>query len=184
MSMRAPIDRERIEQFLKRLDATAHQAGRVFLVGGAVLVHGGLRGRTLDIDLVIEADNAASEQALLQAIRQIKDELQVNIERSSPADFIPLPGGWHERARWVGRYGRLEVFYFDYYSPALSKINRASERDLEDVALLLQRGLISLEGLDAAYQEIKPQLGMGKYFNADPAQFAVHYAIALQRAGG
>lgn len=178
MSMRAPVDRERIEQFLKRLDAEAHRPGRILLVGGAALVHEGVRGRTLDVDLVIEADD---ESAILAAIRRLKDDMQVNVKLASPGDFIPLPSGWHDRAVWAGRYGLLDVYYFDFYSLALSKIARASERDIDDVIALVQRGLIDPDRLDAAMHEIAPQLGMGRYFNLDPDQFAANYAAVRRR---
>ncbi len=181
MSMRPLVDREKIDRFLKRLDAVAHQPGRIFLTEGAVLVHEGLRGRTLDVDLVVETEDPSSEQTLLLAIRKLKYELQINVELSAPGDFIPLPAGWHERSHWVGRYGQLDVFYFDFYSLALSKISRANERDIQDVVLLYQRGLITLDALDAAYQEIRPQVGMGRYFNIDPARFDAHYALVRQR---
>jgi len=46
------------------------------------------------------------------------------------------------------------VFYFDFYSIALSKIQRGSTRDINDVRLLLQQGYIDLQGLDEAYQAV------------------------------
>ena len=178
MSLRPPVDKGRIEQFLRRLDATAHQTGRVYLVGGSALVHSGLRGRTLDIDLTVEADDV---NGLLVAIRQVTHELQVNVKMASPGDFVPLPSGWHDRAQWVGRFGQLDVFYFDFYSIALSKIARGSQRDIDDVVLLAQSGVIDRAQLDAAYAEIEPQLGMGRYFNYEPDIVAANYGLVRQR---
>ncbi len=37
------------------------------------------------------------------------------------------------QAKFVGRYGKVDVFYFDFSSLALSKISRGSHRDLIDV---------------------------------------------------
>ena len=43
MSMRAPADRARIEQFLERLGQRAHTPGRLYLVGGTTMVYEGFR---------------------------------------------------------------------------------------------------------------------------------------------
>ncbi len=91
-------------------------------------------------------------------------------------DFIPLPKEWESHARYVGRYGNIDVFYFDFYSIALSKIQRGNARDINDVKLLIQQGIITLPELDAAYNEILPQVGKRPYTRLDPEQFAAHYA--------
>lgn len=176
--MRPPVDRQRIEQFLKRLDAEAHAPARVYLVGGTALVHMGLRARTLDVYLALESD---AEGQILVAIRRLTHDLQINVELASPGDFIPLPAGWHDRAQWVGRYGQLDVFYFDPISLALSKIARANERDVDDVVALIRRGTIDVDELRAAYEQIRLQLGAGRYFNIDPDEYAAHFTHILSR---
>ena len=55
---------------------------------------------------------------------------------------IPLPPQAQERRRLVGHYGQLDVYVFDLYSIALSKIARGFETDFEDVLFLLVRGLL------------------------------------------
>jgi hypothetical protein len=106
-------------------------------------------------------------------------QLSINVELASPADFIPLPSDWQTRSPFVGRYGNTDVFYFDYYALALSKIARGTSRDLSDVLLLAQNGLIHRDVLETAYQQILPQLGHGRFFNIDPVKFAEQYAAAL-----
>lgn len=177
MSMRPPVDKQRIDEFLRRLGAE-RPSGRIFLVGGTAMVHQGLRGRTLDVDLTLEPDD---DMELLQSIRRLKDEMQVNVEIVSPGDFIPLPAGWHDRSPYVGRYGNLDVFYFDFYSIVLSKIARANERDVDDVVLLIQRGFVDLAQLDATVQATLPLLGTGRYFNIAPDVVAANYAAIRQR---
>ena len=112
MSMRPEVDQNRIEGFLLRL-GQEHQPGRLFLVGSSALVHKGLRARMVEVDIAIEADDAGT---LFDAVRRLKDEMQINVELASPGDFVPLPAGWHERSLWVGRYDALDVFYFDFYA--------------------------------------------------------------------
>lgn len=84
-------------------------------------------------------------------------------------------------AKYIGRYGKVDAFYFDFYSLALSKISRGSDRDLIDVKLLVQQKVITLEGLDAAYHEVLPRIGKRPYINLDPQKFAERYAIVRQQ---
>ena len=178
MSMRPSVDKRQIEDFLKNLGRAYRKPGRLYLVGGAALVHAGLRvGSTEDIDLDIRATN---EDEMTDAIRQLKDTMKINVEFASPADFIPVPSQWEMNASYVGRYGSIDAFYFDFYSIALSKIQRGSTRDINDVKLLLQHKFINLEGLDAAFQEVLPQVGKRPYIRLDPKQFAARYDAVRQ----
>jgi len=179
MSMRHNASKVDIEKFLTTLGKMFHKPGRLYLAGGAALVHMGLRaGSTLDIDVVIET---ADEDEMVTAIRRIVEQMQINIEFSSPEDFIPLPTHWVTQTEYIGRYGSIEAFYFDFYSLALSKISRGSERDLIDVKLLVQQKAITLEGLDAAYNEVLPRVGKRPYINLDPQKFAERYASVRQQ---
>ena len=85
------------------------------------------------------------------------------------------------QARYIGRYGSVDAFYFDFYSLALSKISRGSDRDLIDVKLLVHQKIITLEGLDAAYNEVLPRMGKRPYINLNPQKFAERYAIVRQQ---
>ena len=179
MSLRPDVSRDDIERFLQQFGQLSQQPGRLYLAGGAELVHGGIRGEgatTFDIDLRIDVGDESAAETL---IRQLMRQLSINVELASPADFIPLPSDWQTRSPFVGRYGNTDVFYFDYYALALSKIARGTSRDLSDVLLLAQNGLIQRDVLETASQQILPQLGHGRFFNIDPVTFAEQYAAAL-----
>ena len=83
-------------------------------------------------------------------------------------------------AKYIGRYGTVDAFYFDFYSIALSKIQRGNTRDINDIKLLLQEKVITLQGLDDAYNEILPRVGKGPYNKLDPKQFAANYIAVRQ----
>ncbi len=173
MSMRRSVDKTTIESFLQELGRTFHKPGRLYLVRGAALVHSGVRsGFTEDIDVQV---NGANEGDLIVAIQKLIERLQINIEFAAPGDFMPLPSQWEAQARFVGRYGSIDVFYFDFYSIALSKIERGNNRDIADVKLLVQQGIITLDELDKAYQEVLAQLGKGRYPRVTPQRFAERY---------
>ena len=178
MSMRPNVDRRTIDHFLTELGRRFRQGGRIYLVGGAALVHAGIRpavsAATQDIDLEVASGD------LYQTVNQLKQSLNINVEFASPGDFIPLPQDWQNRSRYVGRYGAIDVFYFDFYSIALSKIDRGTTRDLQDVALLLQNHEITLIELDRAAQEVAAQMGKGAYKRLDPDAFLARYHAIRQ----
>ncbi len=175
MSMRPKVDKARVEDFLKNLGRNFRKAGRLYLVGGAALVHSGVRpGSTVDIVIEISGEN---EGEMIDAIQRLIQQMNINIEFASPRDFMPLPKHWLTQSRYIGRYGTVDVFYFDFYSIALSKMQRGSDLDLNDVKLLLQQGMITLEGLDQAYKEVFAQLKETSYRKKlNPQQFAERYA--------
>jgi hypothetical protein len=173
MSMRQSVDKAAIESFLQQLGRTFLKPARLYLVGGAALVHLGVRpGFTQDIDIQVGGVN---EGELIVAIQRLIQQMQVNVEFASPVDFIPLPTQWETQARFIGRYGKIDVFYFDFYSIALSKIERGNNRDIADVKLLVQQGIITLSELDVAFQEVLSQLGKGRYPRITPQRFSERY---------
>ena len=117
---------------------------------------------------------------MFNAIRQLVRQMNINVEPASPGNFIPLPKQWMAQSKFIGRYGTIDVFYFDFYSIALSKIERGNTRDINDVKLLVQQKVITLEELDAAYQEVLPQVGNPPYERLDPQRFAERYTAVRQ----
>lgn len=175
MSMRQSVGRQDIEQFLVEVGRT-RQPGRLYLVGGAAMVHKGIRpGETLDIDIQVTSDPAN----LTAQIAQLKQKLNINIEFASPGDFMPLPAQWEVRSEFIRRYGQVDVFYFDWYSIALSKTQRGSRRDIADVQLLVRQGFVDVAELDALYQDVLNKIGKPPYDrllpNLSPQRFSQNY---------
>src|SRR4051812_27880033 len=120
------------------LGAAAGRDGDCYLTGGATAVLYGWRATTLDIDILLEPE----QDEALRALPLIKEELAVNVELASPADFIPLPEGWRDRSPFAAREGQLSFRHFDPYSQALAKLERGHAQDVEDVRAMLARTLI------------------------------------------
>ena len=66
------------------------------------MVYEGLRQQTLDITISIEVDNK-DHSSFVEAVRDLKEQLSLNVEEVSPAEFIPLPKGYRERSPFIGR---------------------------------------------------------------------------------
>lgn len=172
--MRQPVDRARIEAFARALGREARRDTKLYLTGGATAVLHGWRAATLDIGVRFEPE--ADE--LLLAIARLKDELDLNVERASPPDSIPELPGWRERSPFVLREGRIDVHDFDFYSQALSKIERGFEQDLEDVAAMLHHELVDRERTRELFTEIEPSLF--RYPAIDPSSFRAKVERALR----
>ena len=139
------------------------------------MVYEGLRQQTLDIDISFEVDDQ-DRSAFVEAVRVLQERLSLNIEEASPADFIPLPAGYLERSPVICRYGQLEVYHFDLYSTALSKIERGTESDLDDVLSLLQCGRIELAVLAEYFEEIMVHYAT-ESIKQDPVEFRRKFDI-------
>ena len=103
-----------------RTRRAAQRPARVYLTGGATATLEGWRASTIDIDLKLVPD----DDALLRAIPELKESLQINVELAAPIDFIPVADGWEDRGRFIAQEGRLAFYDFDLTAQALSKIER------------------------------------------------------------
>lgn len=152
--MRCPSHKEKIIRFMESLGNRIRKKGRVYLTGGGSAVLFGWRENTIDIDIKPEHDS----DEIFRAIASLKNELDVNIELASPADFIPPLPGWEERSIFIQNSGSLHFFHYDFYAQALSKIERGHEQDLRDVQAMFSQGLIQQETLLGLFEAIRPNL--------------------------
>ncbi|GAB1343471.1 DUF6036 family nucleotidyltransferase [Gemmatimonas sp.] len=163
--MREIANSERIDRFLTALAQAATVPTTVYLVGGATAVLTGWRESTRDIDLVIRPES----DSLLRAIPRLKDQLAINVEFAAPDHFIPVPPHWEARSPIVKRIGLLTVRHYDLTAQALAKIERSHVRDLADVRAMLAAGLVTANGLRAAFAEAEPDLY--RYPAVDPESY-------------
>ena len=163
--MRELADGERVRRFMKELGAAARDETVCYLVGGGTAVLVGWRTTTLDVDIRLEPES----DDLLRALVALKNDLRMNVELASPADFIPLPDGWRERSPFVAREGHVVFRHFDPLSQALAKLERGHRHDRADVEALLAAGLVERDRLLEAYEEIEPELY--RFPAIDPRRF-------------
>lgn len=163
--MRRLVDIQRLRAFLRALGQEARGESRVYVTGGASAVLLQWRLSTIDVDLKFEPER----DEVLRAIPQLKDQLELNVELASPGDFIPELPGWRDRSPFIVREGPLFFHHYDFYSQALSKLERRHARDREDVSQMHARGLIDLARLREFFAAIEPQLY--RYPAIDPRSF-------------
>ena len=108
----------------------------------------------LDYTFDVEAEQADLFQSTLA---DLAAEMQLDLDDVPLAEFIPLPPKAYERRQMVGQFGELQVFIFDPYSIALSKIARGFEADLEDVVFMWREGVIAFDELERQFEAVLPR---------------------------
>jgi hypothetical protein len=163
--MRDETNKAKLERFMEELGAAAQGPGRVFLTGGGTAVLAGWRQMTVDIDIAA----APEPLGFFEAIAQLKETLNVNVELASPHDFIPELPGWQSRSLFIARHGHIDFFHYDFYSQALAKIERGHVRDLADVDAMLERKMVTRQILWEMFLKIEPALI--RYPGIEPGAF-------------
>ena len=163
--MRGHVDPAKLHLLMRELGRRARGPGRIYLTGGASALLEGWRQATVDVDLKLDPEPAG----IFEAIAEIKDDLDVNIELAAPDQFLPSLPDWRARSPHVARHGEVDFHHYDFRAQALSKLARGFERDLADVHAMLDRGLVSQDDLRAALDEIRP--GLVRHPALDAAAF-------------
>lgn len=178
-----------LHTFLARLDAAFGRAGRLYLVGESSLVFEGWRGWTDHV--AFTADVAPEDRAAFDAaVAAVQRALGVAVLDESPADLIPLPDGYRDRAvpaagagdGYGGAAEGLAVFHFDPYSVAFRFIARGDEPDYHLVLLMREKGWVTFEEMDARLAALLPRFSMAT-IQQDPAEFRRKYKGLRQMAG-
>ena len=168
-----------VEIFLTRLGQCYRYPGTLYLVGGTSLLLVASKTSTFDIDVQFTIAPEHHTE-FVRCLRQVARDLGFPVEQASPEQFIPLPVGFGDRHHFIGRYGSLDVFHFDFYSVALAKIHRGNEKDFADVTSMIQSGLIDLAKLADYLDEILPEY---EFYSpsADPVSFRRKFTVLRNR---
>ncbi len=163
--MRHNLDKDRLTEFFRRLGHSARTPGNCYLTGGATAVWHGWRETTIDVDLKLDPEPGG----VFEALAALKGELQINIELASPELFIPELKDWRSRSSFIGTFGRVSFFHYDYIAQALAKLERGHAQDLFDVHMMFSSNLVTQDALLRELENIKAALS--RYPAIDPEDF-------------
>jgi hypothetical protein len=152
--MRSNVDPQKINQLMQALGREAQGTGCIYFTGGASALLVGWRSSTVDVDIRLDPEPSG----IFQAIANIKQGLNINIELASPQDFLPALPGWRDRSIFIGKQGSISFYHYDFTSQALSKLSRGFDRDIKDVEAMYAQKLFSLVDLQAGLAAIEPEL--------------------------
>ncbi len=173
--MPSEVTSEVVEVWLAALGRCFRHPGRLYLVGGTSLLLVGAKTVTLDVAVQFEVE-AAYHTEWVRCVRQVSRQLGIPVEQVSPADFIPLPTGHEARHQYIGRFGQLDVFHFDFYSVALSKVHRGNEKDFTDLVAMVQQGLVEMDQLKRYFREVLQHVEAHD-ISASPEEFQRKFAL-------
>lgn len=163
--MRPPVTGAKIGRLMVALGQSVRGPGTIFFTGGVTALLHGWRDTTIDIDLKALPEPSG----LYEALAELKERENVNIELASPDDFIPELPGWRERSLFIARHGQVDFYHYDPYAQALAKIERGHVRDQADVVCMVEAGLVKMETLRELFQHVVPALI--RYPAIDPVAF-------------
>lgn len=149
--MREAVTEPRLRTFMRAIADEAREPGRIYFTGGACAVLQHWRESTLDIDITIIPES----DRILRTIPDLKERLHVNVELASPADFVPPLPGWETRSPFIALEGPIAFHHYDFYSQALSKLERSHQKDLLDVSAMIRDGLVDPERLRALFEGVE-----------------------------
>src|ERR1043165_9399873 len=152
--MRENLTTAKLHQFMREVAEGLREPGRIYIAGGASALLRGWRETTLDVDIKIVPEHSR----ILDNIPRLKERLRINVELASPADFVPALRGWEDRSPFIEQVGPISFHHFDFYTQCLSKLERAHQTDLDDVAAMVRDGLVNPKRLLALYDEAEPDL--------------------------
>ena len=168
-----------LEAFLQRLGRCFHFPARLYLVGGSSLLL--VAGKTSTFDIDVQFSTAHEHHTeFIRCLRTVSREMGILVDWASPEPFLPLPAGFQARCQFVGRYGSLDVFHFDFYSIALATVHRGNEKDFDDVVRMVQTGLISITVLESYLEQILPEYEYHQP-SADPATFRRKFELLKEK---
>ncbi len=172
-----PVTPETLSEFLKQLGESYTDRATLYLLGGSALLLLGSQRQTLDIDYTTDLD-PQQQRELETIMTQLAAQYRLDIEAVPIAEFVPLPPGSDTRRRFVGRYGNIDVYLYDLYTIALSKIARGFDTDLEDVVFLIQTNQINLTELKQYFLAVLPRAAQADII---PSEFQQYFQELLQR---
>lgn len=139
---------------MRMLGASATSEGRVYFTGGVTALLMKWRASTVDIDIKMVPE----QDSLFRALPSLKESLEMNIELAAPDQFIPALEGWQDRSVFIGMEKLISFHHYDFYSQALSKIERGHARDLADVGAMLDLRLVQRDKCVEYFDGIEPYL--------------------------
>ncbi len=167
---------DEVLDFLNRLGAQYQEPVTLYLLGGGALCLLGSPRRTMDIDCTLDSTKDVSVD-FIQTLESLADAMRLEVEIIPIDEFVPVPAGAEQRHQLVGRFGAIDVFIYDPYTIALSKLARGLESDLQDVIFLLDKGIIQLSALSAYVDTALP---VAWHHDVDPADLR-HYLAEVRR---
>ncbi len=160
------------DSFLRELDLAVNTTVRLDCIGGFVVTQlYGLDRPTADVDVVELAPRNAAETMMSLGIRggPLYTKHLVYLDRVAVAAY---PENYEERLTemFPGAYRHLRLMALDPYDLALSKLERNSQKDRDDIRFLARSIPFDLDVLRHRYDIETRWQPTGEIFSSEPPQ--------------
>lgn len=147
------VDKARLDRFLSDLADAWKKQGVVYLVGGSAMVAEGHKHSSRDIDLGFDVTD---EQAFYEVARAVADRGRYLLDLApdpTRRSMIETPD-WRKRSLPYGRFGSIEVRYWNAEDIVLNKVSRGTQEDWDDIESILRRTPTARSSLEGRFQEM------------------------------
>ena len=177
------VDRSALLQFIVQLDEAFMRPGCLYMIGETTQLFEGWRDWTDQIEFAAQVANE-DKAGFAKAVMAVQTRGDVQLLEESPADVIPLPSGFEQRARSVempeaNRGFGLRLFHFDPYSVAFRFIARGDEQDYRVVLRYLEHGWVTVEELNVMLDALLPKFTV-EVIQQDAQEFRRKYKGLIQ----
>lgn len=145
---------QRLHEYLEEIDGTLERPIELTIIGGAALILEYHHIRvTYDID-VLNTPDARMLSSFIDQHRTLHDKYNIPIHVID-SSFFPVTDDFLEnRIEYAkGTFKHLRIFILDLYDLVLSKLDRCSSKDRDDIQWLKENFVIDVDRLIKAYQE-------------------------------
>ncbi len=101
----------------------------------------------------------------------------MEIEPVPLGEMVPIPEGAVQRSRVIGQFGGITLRVFDPFTIALSKLDRGTNTDIEDVVFLLRRSFINADELAEIVEQTLPNAAR---YDIRPADLRRNFATLMR----
>ena len=179
------VTHEIIAAFFDELVKEFGGRGDVYLTGESSLVY--QRWQRLADRLEYSADiDDMDRPSFDKTVRNFASNNDISVLKESPAEIIPLPEDYQERAIRIdlpqkngNALSELNFYHFDPYSISFRFIARGDETDYKLVLNFLKNGWINLNKMDSLIEDLLPAFSF-ETIQQDPAEFRRKYKGLLQ----
>jgi hypothetical protein len=162
------MESDQIRAYLYTLGNRYTHPAQLYLLRGSALCLLGSPRPTLDIDYI--GDDLKKDDLQIK-MEEIAREMGLDVEAVPINSFIPVPSGGNKRSLHIGKFGKIDVYVFDPYSIALSKLERGFDIDFDDIVFLIKRGFVDLGKLEEIMNASLPR---AREFDMNPNEVLVH----------
>jgi hypothetical protein len=149
------------EEILNRLEQFSREIGirsEIIVIGASSLILGyNLDRKTEDIDILNTVQSLASSKYAIQVVNE---------------GILFLMPDYKDRLNVIAEFRKVTVFSLGALDVALVKLGRGLDKDIDDVKMLFQKGLVSREDFKRYYPKFRDGYG-GSYYVIDSSYHSV-----------